>query len=246
MNGLGGPRSRLKRWRRCRATGRVGSSLSAGLRASAPVGRPLKCGSAGRRLLIDPLPAARALPRRQAAWRPIEPAVESGRGLGVNVAKGRFVCKPAGCSALTQAARRRKTRDALVPPNPKELERTVSMVALSCFVRDKIDGGRYRGIVEIERGGCNIVPDGKHGKDGLDRTRCPKQMPRRRLRRRHGEFARGVPEQPLHGAKLDLVTHRRRSAVCIDVVDLAGANAGSRQRQRACSDRPRRRSPRVR
>ena len=40
--GRGGPRSRLKRWRRCRATGRVGSSRLCGAARHAPrYGRPL-------------------------------------------------------------------------------------------------------------------------------------------------------------------------------------------------------------
>ena len=43
------------------------------------------------------------------------------------------------------------------------------------------------------------------------------------------QLAGGIAEQALDGAELDLVAHGRRSAVGVDVVDLAGVDAGSLQ-----------------
>ena len=43
------------------------------------------------------------------------------------------------------------------------------------------------------------------------------------------QLASGIAEQPLDGAELDLVAHGRRGAVRVDVVDLAGVDAGALQ-----------------
>ena len=93
--------------------------------------------------------------------------------------------------------------------------------ALLRLVRHEIDRGLDRGVVEIERRRRDVVANGEHGEDRLDGAGGAQQMADGRLGRRHGELACGIAEQALHRAELDLVAHRRRGAVRIDVVDVA-------------------------
>ena len=98
-------------------------------------------------------------------------------------------------------------------------------------MRHEIDGGRHRWIVEIEGGRGQIVAQRQHREDGLDRARCPEQVPGRRFGGGHGHLAGGVAEQPLDGGKLDLVAHGRRGAVRIDIVDIGRVDAGPLHRR---------------
>ena len=61
-----------------------------------------------------------------------------------------------------------------------------------------------------------------------------------------GHAAGGIAEQPLHRAELDLVAERRRGAVRVDVVDVAGGNSGALERHAHAAERRRRRPARAR
>src|SRR6478609_10707477 len=56
-------------------------------------------------------------------------------------------------------------------------------------------------------------------------------MADRRFGRRHGNLAGGIAEQPFDGGKLDLVAHRRRGAMGVDVVDVGWLDAGALYRR---------------
>ena len=145
------------------------------------------------------------------------------------MAKGRF-----GWQApweADQASHRRKISEALVPPKPKELESTVSIVLRCALCGTRSMAVATDGLSRLSVGGARSVANGEDPEDRLDRAGSPKQMADRRFGRRHRDLAGGVAEKPLDRGELDLVSHRRRGAVGIDVVDIGGLDPGTLHRR---------------
>ena len=105
------------------------------------------------------------------------------------------------------------------------------MVRRLRLMRHEVDRRRHRRIVEIERGRREIVADRQRREDRLDRAGRAEQMADRRFGRGHRHLAGGVAEQPLDRGKLDLVAHRRRGAMRVDIVDIGGIDAGALHRR---------------
>ena len=100
-------------------------------------------------------------------------------------------------------------------------------LALLGLVGNEIQRRRNRGIVEIDRRRHDVVANGERGKDRLDGAGRAQQMTDRRFRRGHRRRRLGLAQQPLDSAELDLVAHRRRGAVGVDVVDVLGREASA-------------------
>ena len=134
--------------------------------------------------------------------------------------------------------------DAFVPPKPNELDSAtlISRFFASCGTRSIAVS--TEGLSRLSVGGTILSRIASAEKIASIAPAAPSKMTGRRFCRRHREPARAVAEQTFDRLELDLIAHRRRRAVGVDVVDLA-----RRRRRRAsvppsCSGKPRRR-PRL-
>ena len=211
--------------------------------------------SAGWRFLMRPLPEARAAPR---AAHGSDREFDAARGtcgectigtgdsadrdpsLRSNVAKGRctWQCAGPGVAALMRSPADGDGRppaaaarsEALVPPKPNELDSTVSISRFCALCGTRSMAVSTEGLSRLSVGGAMLSRMASTEKIASTAPGRAQQMADRRLGGRHGELAGGVAEQPLDGGELDLVAHRRRGAVRVDVVDVARLEAGALQR----------------
>ena len=107
-------------------------------------------------------------------------------------------------------------------------QRDVDLLLPCAAVRHQVDRRLHRRVVEVDGRRRDVVADGEQREDRLDRAGRAEEVADRRLGRRHRDLAGGVAEQPLDRAELDLVAERRRGAVGVDVVDVAGASMPAR------------------
>src|SRR5215471_16538859 len=96
-------------------------------------------------------------------------------------------------------------------------------------MRHQVDR-RVARVVEIDGRRYHAITHRKYAEDRLDGPRRAQQVPDRRLGRGHAYTTRGIAEQPFDGIELDFIAQRRRSAVRIDVIDLAGGYTSPRDR----------------
>ena len=82
---------------------------------------------------------------------------------------------------MLYSGKRRKTRQALVPPKPNEFDSTILIGALARLVRHEIDGRGDRRIVEIDRRRHDLIAHGEQAEDRFNRAGRAEQMTDRRF-----------------------------------------------------------------
>ncbi len=103
---------------------------------------------------------------------------------------------------------------------------------LARFVRHDIDRAGLVGLGVMNRRRDGASRHTQCERRGLDRTGRAEAVPDHRLERRHGNAAEVVTEHPPEAARFGQIVLRRRRAVRIDVIDLAGIDARVVQRER--------------
>ena len=95
------------------------------------------------------------------------------------------------------AAARRKTSDALVPPNPNEFDSTTSMSRLRALCGTRSIGVSTDGIVQIDGRRRHAVADRENREDRLDRAGRAEQVPDAGFGRGHRDLAGRIADHAL-------------------------------------------------
>src|SRR5262249_35668294 len=93
---------------------------------------------------------------------------------------------------------------------------------LAGLMRHEVNVGVDRQMVEVERRRNDLISDRQYGKNRFDCARSAEEMPDRRFCRGHREGSTLFADNFLNRPYLNFVAKRRRGAMRIDVIDIAG------------------------
>src|SRR5438874_6392037 len=216
---------------RARREGRIGSGKCSGSNAVRGLRKEKRFSDADE-------PAAPAAPCEASGAYASTPGVRPAPVLGDGALRGSAVMAVDGLPAARYGRIWRKWVNYLFPESAKH-QRSIGTAEAEGIrehdvdvprvrpVRNQVHRGLHGGVVEVDGRRRDLVPNGQHGKDRFDGTRRSEQMTDRGLGGRHGNAACRIADEALHGRELDFVAHRRRGAVCVDVIEVGSRNTGS-------------------
>ena len=116
----------------------------------------------------------------------------------------------------------------LCPPNPNELEIATFTGRRFGLVRNVVEIAVRILVLEIDRGGHDVIASGEDAGGGFDRAGRAEAVAGHRLGGRDGELVGVRAEHSADGPRLGRVADVGGRTVGVDVVNILGADAGSR------------------